>query len=195
MQTSDFLAMARQAEVAPHEADFVALRQAYIASKAYAPTSHYSRQKLIGNTNSLDNLDEVVAFCEDILQHNPMDLEARILLDFAYSQQGRTADADRQQAFIKGMLQALANSGDGQSPATAWHVVAVAEEYTFISVLGLKSHGQQLIEDNGERWFDVLVCSPRGQQNADDPEADSEDAVELYFDITAPFMHLQNMIK
>lgn len=183
---STFEEMARQARENPEIADFVALRQAYLSSDNYRPTSHFSANKLMGNTNGLASFDEVVDFCETVLDSNVMDLEVWMLLSFAAEKTDQGDVVERADAFIKGMLNALFSSGDGLSTETAYQVMAVAEEYTALSVQGLKSRGQELLHQD-DRYFDVLTCKPR--------QSDTDELVKIYFDITAPFLYLQNMFE
>ncbi|MCI0713287.1 MAG: DUF4919 domain-containing protein [Chloroflexi bacterium] len=182
----DYLELARQAQENPSGADFIALREAYVASGDYRPTSHYSSGKLIGTTNGLDSFESVVEFCTTMLDQNPMDLEVRLLLEYTYEQLNNTENARRQHDFIRGMIEAIYTSGDGKSFESALKVVAVAEEYTLLSLNGLKLKFQQLIEHDGRR-FDVLTCTRRNDE--DGPE------IILYFDITDPFSYLQNMLE
>lgn len=183
---SEFLKLAQTARQNPVDTDFAALRQAYMASDIYRPTSHFSANKLMGNTNGLADFAEVVDFCEKILDSNPMDLEVWMLLAFASEKTEQTEVAKRAHTFVRGMLGALFATGDGQSVETAYQVVAVAEEYTVLSVQGLKNRGQELMQiDN--HYFDVLTCQPR--------DGDADKVVKIYFDITTPFLYLQNMLE
>jgi hypothetical protein len=186
MPNDNFRALAAAAEKDPTTADFPALRQAYINSDDYRPTSHFSHAKLKGNTNHCANFDEVAIFCQKILDDNPMDLEARMLLEFAYDQLEQHDLAANTHAFVGAMLDAIYHSGSGESLETARSVVAVAEEYTLLSVMGLKLIEQALIEEN-DRYYDKMICKPRGQAEAD--------SIDLYFDITAPYTFLQNMLE
>lgn len=181
----DFLERVSAAEANPEDADFIELRRAYVQSDSYYPTSHYSSSKLMGNTNNLSDFDAVANFCQDILQHNPMDLEVRLLLEFACEKQGLKEEAQRHHAFVQGMIEAIFSQGDGKSAATALPVVAVAEEYTILSLNGLRMHQQYLVEKEG-RWLDILDCTPRGIENAS--------PMQIYFDITHPYRFLQNML-
>lgn len=183
---SNFHELARQAQENPSDADFVALREAYVASEHYRPTSHYSSGKLIGTTNGLDSFESVVEFCHNVLDQNPMDLEVRLLLEYTYEQLNDTKNVQRQHNFVKGMIEAIYASGDGTSVDSPLKVVSVAEEYTLLSLNGLKLRFQQLIEHDGRR-FDVLTCTRRNDE--DGPQ------VTLYFDITDPFAYLQNMMQ
>jgi hypothetical protein len=162
---SEYAELVRQAQENPSEADFVALREAYVASEAYQPTSHYSSNKLIGTTNGLDSYESVVEFCANVLEHNPMDLEVRLLLEYTYEQLGNVEKARLQHDFVKGMLTAIYASGDGKTFETALRVVAVAEEYTVISLNGLKLKLQQLVQHEG-RSYDVLTCTRQNEKYA-----------------------------
>ncbi len=183
---SEFLELARQARENPDAADFAALREAYLISDVYRPTSHFSANKLMGNTNGLDSFAEVVDFCEKVLDSNVMDLEVWMLLAFAAEKVDKMDIAERAHTFVRGMLNALFASGDGHSTETAYHVVAVAEEYTALSVQGLKAQGQELLFHE-DRYYDVLICKPR--------QADTDDLVKIYFDITEAHLYLQNMLE
>jgi hypothetical protein len=186
MAEKTFRELVTAAEKDPQQADFAALREAYVHSDEYNPAKHFSYHKLIGSTNSAGNFEEVVSFCEKMLEANPMDLEVRMMLEYAFEQLEWFEFAGRQHGFVEGMLGALFNSGDGKSIDTAWQVVAVAEEYTALSVMGLKMLSQELLMVD-ERYIDVMTVGPRAE--SDDPPK------QLYFDITDPYEHLQNMIQ
>lgn len=186
MTDENFLQMAQAAFEDPENTDFVALRVAYIDSEMYQPTGHYTYQKLIGRTNSATEFDDVVRICEKLLDNNPMDLEVRMMLDYAYEQIDQYDLAAKHRTFIEGMLRAIFESGDGRSMESAWQVIAVAEEYTLLSVMGLKLESQSLLNE-GDYFYDMLTVTKR----VDDGSAES---VDLYFDITDPFLYLQNML-
>lgn len=182
----DYRTLAAEAEKDPQNTDFTALRHAYVESEEYQPISHFSYAKLKGNTNSCRTIEEVEFFCKKVLADNPMDLEARMMLEFVYEQLEQYDLAAQAHAFISGMLDAIFASGDGKAFESALHVVAVAEEYTLLSVRGFQSLGQALIEHNG-RYYDILDCV-----SGKEPKSAS---VQVYFDITAPFTYLQNMLE
>ena len=184
MAENTFREMVTNAEKDPQSANFAALREAYIDSDAYVPVKHFSYNKLIGQTNTATDFEDVVRFCERILEGNPMDLEVRMMLEFAYERLEWFEFAGKQHAFIEGMLEALFATGDGRSFDTAWQVVAVAEEYTALSVMGLKMLKQELVQLD-DQYFDVLTVRARTDED-DEP-------LQLFFEITAPFLYLQNI--
>ena len=172
------------AERDPASADFDQLRKAYVASPRYQPTTHFSQAKLQGMTNNVSAVDELALRCKKLAEENPMDLEVRLMLDYAYSEMEQHDLAAQQHAFISGHLDAIWASGNGKSFETAWVVVSVAEEYTLLSIMGYKMQQQRLMEHAG-RFYDVLDCVPRKDPNAE--------SVEFYFDITDPFSYLSKM--
>lgn len=186
MTEQNFRALAAKAEKDPRTADFAALRDAYVESEDYKPVKHFSYNKLIGQTNTATDFEDVVRFCERILEGNPMDLEVRMMLEFAYERLEWFEFAGKQHDFIEGMLKALFATGDGRSLDTAWQVVAVAEEYTALSVMGLKMLNQELVQLD-DQFFDVLTVRARADDN--------EEPYQLFFEITTPFMFLQNMME
>ncbi len=67
--------------------------------------------------------------------------------------------------FAKGLLDSIFQSGDGQSPETAFRVVDVAEEYTVLRVLGVQSICQMVPGLEGH--FDIFeVLDPASGQHA-----------------------------
>lgn len=172
------------AERDPASTDFAQLRRAYVVSPRYQPTTHFSQAKLQGMTNDVKDVDELALRCKKLADENPMDLEVRLILDFAYSEMEQHDLAAQQHAFINGNLEAIWASGDGKSFETAWVVVSVAEEYTLLSIMGYQMRQQSLMEHGG-RWYDMLTCVPRKNPTAE--------PVEFYFDITDPFGYLSKM--
>ena len=78
---------------------------------------------------------------------------------------------------FRGLIDSIRSSGDGKSPAKAWVVISVAEEYAVLQALGFKPSGQSLLHQNGHS-FDVM-------------KAKSDDGTEqtFYFNVDIPFKH------
>ncbi len=181
----NFVELIAVAEKDPQSVDFADLRYAYTQSEAYQPTNHFSYGRLQGATNQYQSFEEIEIVCKKILRDNPMDLEVRMLLEFAYDQMEQHDLAAHHHAFTMGMFNAIQATGDGKSLETAWEVVSVAEEYTMLSVMGLQMQQQALI-NRVDRHFDILTCVPRKNPGAS--------PIELYFDITAPYTYLQRTL-
>ncbi len=71
---------------------------------------------------------------------------------------GKTGDAAGQadmRMYLFGILQDIAHSGDGLSTKTAIHVIAVAEEYSWLGAKKLHLQRQSLLND-GDRHYDAM---------------------------------------
>lgn len=138
---SDFWELAKTAAAKPTQADFAALRTAYVESDAYRPAKHIMQSKLMQITDRAQGFEEVAATCQDILTGNPMDLEARLMLAFAQEKLGENAAAANSTAFANAMLDAILATGDGKSMDTAFQVVAEAEVWTIMKVFEMRTAG------------------------------------------------------
>lgn len=74
---------------------------------------------------------------------------------------GKLGNYDKQMA-LRGLLfginQVIAHSGDGLSPETAVHVIAIEEEYGWLLDRGLTRQSQSIV-DNAIGKFDLLVAT------------------------------------
>ena len=98
-------------------------------------------------------------------------------------QQGQAAEGDMHIGFANGMLDSILKSGDGRTPASAFVVFHVREEYDVARLLRAQVLRQTLRQE-GARSFDMLTVRqlPKtGDGPAEGPER------ELYFDITELF--------
>jgi hypothetical protein len=78
---------------------------------------------------------------------------------------------------FRGLIDSIRSSGDGKSPATAWVVISVDEEYAVLRALEFKPSGQSLLRQNGHS-YDVM-------------KAKNDDGTEqtFYFNVDIPFEH------
>ena len=87
---------------------------------------------------------------------------------------GDTARVIEGRAFAVALLQLIDASGDGTTPATAWHPCLVSNEYAFAQqVLGARKVTQQTLLHEGDRHYDKLTLTM----------ADGSTR-EVFFDIT-----------
>lgn len=87
---------------------------------------------------------------------------------------GDTARLIEGRAFAVALLRLIDASGDGATPATAWHPCLVSNEYAFVQqVLGARKVTQQTLLHEGDRHYDKLSLTM----------ADGSTR-EVFFDIT-----------
>lgn len=183
---SSYAELIQQARQDPTQVDFHQLRAAYVQSDVYHPLQHFSQAKLQGNTNAATTFDDVEVYCKRFLENNPMDLEVWMMLEFCYDQLEQYDLAHHTHQFISRMLDAIYATGDGKSLETAWQVVARAEVFTVLSVMGIKPQHEEVIEQEGHYYAQVTGISRH--QNDGGHQT-------FYFDITDAHRYFMNMIE
>ena len=178
---SDFSELAKQAESDPDQMDFAALREAYVQSDIYRPAKHILQSKLMQITNAVKGFEEVAQTCRNILDANPMDLEARMLLGLALEKLGDQVAAEKHHTFANRMIDAILATGDGKALDTAWKVIAEAEPWTVMKVFGMKttSHSRHV---HGDLLIDVFEGRIEERE------------VKMHFDVTIFVKAIEELI-
>lgn len=84
------------------------------------------------------------------LADNPFDLLAIGTTAIAYLQRGDTAQFELWNAKQNSLLDVILSSGDGDAPATAFHVINIEHEYEIINRLGLMVESDSICNDRVE---------------------------------------------
>lgn len=148
------------------EVDFVALREAYAKSSHYNPYGgHREAQAMISSFNA-GNCAATLETAAKVLDDNYLDLDAHYLSARCLARAGEEDKANLHVAVYVGLLDAIAASGDGKSPATAYQVLSVAEEYAVIRRLKRRPVGQALIDSGGHAFDKMDVTDEAGQTSS-----------------------------
>ncbi|MBR6855795.1 MAG: DUF4919 domain-containing protein [Fibrobacter sp.] len=78
---------------------------------------------------------------------------------------------------IKGLLNSISDSGQGNSTENAMYVINIGEEYDFLYFNGFKPIRQELIEENGHQYDRMITEGGDGNK------------YQFYFDVTDFFGH------
>ncbi len=148
----DYAALITAANEGDPGTDYIAMRQAYAMTRNYDPFGE--------KTNAMMR-DGQAAFvakdCKTALEK----FKAAIALNFTLSdahalsadcmeQAGDTTGEKREEAIAQGLFDSLIGSGDGASPATAFHVVTLNEENVILAIAGVNGTGKStLTTDQG----------------------------------------------
>lgn len=133
----DFKELADTAEADPTRVDFSVLRAAY-QTYEHRTIKHITRQKLMQMTNHVTEFKEVAAVCRSILDTNPMDLEARMMIASAYEHMGEKDTAEKHHQFAERMIDAILATGTGKSFEGAWKLVSENEAWTIMRIFGMR---------------------------------------------------------
>lgn len=155
--SSDFAVMLVAAKANPGGTDWTALRAAYAASPAFDPSAGEG-QAIRASIAALQtgNSAEALAQAQADLQINWMDLRGHILAATAKVGLNGPNPSDPDLVAAEGIIHAIRATGDGHTPATALHVLAVSEEYVLLELSHMKALQQRLVRINGHS-FDVLT--------------------------------------
>lgn len=101
------------------------------------------------------NLEAAKTLAEKTLAENDLDLEAHAIAAVLAEKRKDTAAAAYHRYAFQGILDSVLKSGDGNSPETAYKVIAVSEEYAVMKHLGLRVAMQDLVKIEGHS-YDLL---------------------------------------
>ncbi|WP_119068523.1 DUF4919 domain-containing protein [Aggregatilinea lenta] len=172
MSFHDLLADAQQH---PDGADYHSLRMAYARSPEYAPYTHdLEGVERLRDALQSGDLEAALLAVGRLLAFNYLDIEAHMAADYVYTMQGDTERSAYHRTFARGLIDAIKDTGDGRSPATAYIVLNIPEEYTFMRLTGF-THGKQSIVVHEGEEFDAF--------DVEDPEGHTS---QIFFNIELP---------
>jgi len=162
--------------------DFKQLRLSYMESPERHQAKDTSKQKddMMKAIKGKD-YKQAIASADAVLESEFVDLDAHMAEQIAYRELQDEAKSEFHRAVGQGLLHSIMDSGDGKSPATAYVVISVHEEYIVLQVLGLRPSKQSVLHQDGHS-YDFL--------QAVDPKSDA--TVKLYFNVDIPFKHYLN---
>jgi len=169
-------AMLEAAKKAEGAVDYKALRMAYFETPDYNPLEGMMNYRGLWGLVMQQNWAEASKQAEAVLARNYVDINAHMVAFIAHRQQGDEAKAALHRRWADGLLASVKSGGDGKSPATAWHVISISEEYAVIRSMNLRAAGQSLTHADGHA-YDVMKVV--------DPQTKTE--FSLFFNVDKPF--------
>jgi hypothetical protein len=118
--------------------------------------------------------DEAIKIAQQILAVEYVNIDAHAVSGLAYSEL-KDPQGERHRAIALGLLGAIRGGGNGSSPATAFSVIAVREEYSYMRLNGLKPTRQSLVNRDGHA-YDAMDVTDRNGENR-----------TIYFNVDRPF--------
>ena len=115
------------------------------------------------------------------------DLESIV---YCYRKLGEEELADWYVYHYHNLMTLVMSSGDGKSTSTAYVVLAVANEYSILSYLGLQRASQALLSDEHGQC-DKLTLDKKAQKKV----KGKKKTKELYFNVSTCFLHMSKSLK
>jgi len=123
------------------------LRMDFAATKDYSPDWAANPERhAVYDALRQNRPDDVIRLGQAWLAKNPVDAEVYMLLAICQRQKGDLPGYYRSISLFYGLLRSITAGGDGLTPATAFKVIAVPEEYFVIRDLGAKVVLQSLVD-------------------------------------------------
>ena len=169
-------AMLESAKKGEGAVDYGALRMAFYETPEYNPLSGMLIYRSLWSLVMQSNWPEAAKQAEAVLAKNYVDANAHMVAHIAYRQQGDEEKSKLHRRWADGLIDSIKAGGDGKTPATAWHVTSVSEEYAVFRSMNLRAVGQALINDKGHAYDEMKVIDPQTQAE-----------VKLYFNIDKVF--------
>ena len=170
----EYQALLERVKKSDASVDFARLRQLQTQVEGYKPYG----PDVEGHPLALladGNLEGAQLLAKQILAESYLDMEAHTAAARAAEKRGDKTAAAFHQYVLQGVLDSILKSGDGKTPATAYVVIAISEEYALMAHLGLRVAGQHLLNDDAGHSYDLL--------NGINPKTRA--AQEVYFNIDA----------
>jgi hypothetical protein len=140
--------------------DFGALRRAYAQTPDYHPDDPAMiamRREMDRDFDSGDR-GAAIRIARQLLARDYIDIDAHRILE-----RSAVPCADFHRAVADRLTQSILDSGDGKTPATAYRVLSIDEEYAVLDHLGLQAAAQSLLEQQGHHYDSLLVPGDAGK--------------------------------
>lgn len=153
----------------PSADDYTALRMAYAAQPDF--NSYWNmdteRHAVMEAIRSKD-FPKATALAKIWLEKVPVDAEVHYLRAHFLKKAGDIAGSMHHFHCFYGLMRSITSTGDGKSPATAWKVISVSEEYALLNEIDAELIDQSLVDSCDK----MHIKLPNGTET------------DLYFDVT-----------
>jgi len=163
--TDRYQAMVTAAQKGEQPVDWQALRFAYAESAEFDLTGLITmglRQEMF-KAFSASDWNGALAKAALVIEKAFVNIDAHVISDISYRQLGDEAKAAAHFKIAKGLIDSIRTS-DGRSPATAYTVISVDEEYSRMRILGLDPQKQALMHTDGHSYDRIDVQDEDGKQ-------------------------------
>jgi hypothetical protein len=144
--------------------DWAALRLAYADSAEFDLMGSRTDEARTAMFQALNAADYKAALVQagKVIDQDYVDIDAHVVADLADQRLGEAAAAKRQHDIVLGLLRSV-RTGDGSTPATAFSVISVGEEYAVMRAFAMKVTSQALIRDGGHSYDQLNVTDSDGK--------------------------------
>ncbi|HZZ88594.1 MAG TPA: DUF4919 domain-containing protein [Caulobacteraceae bacterium] len=162
---AQYQALLAAAKANPGVVDWGRLRLAYANRPSFKVFAQSAAKRRMFEAANASNCPEALKQAKAVLADDYIDADAHFLAAFCEDAAG-DAQAARLDRMAGGGLIKSIQTGDGLSPATAFTVISVDEEYALLRALGAKVQEQSLVQQDGHAYDRLEVLATDGRKSA-----------------------------
>ena len=142
--------------------DFRAIRYAYADSLDYDPYGTLVELHRVEMLHAYEHRDMQVALHEAqrVLERNYTDIGAHVIAELALTELHQPDLARFHRMIARELLLSIFRTGEGTSPATAYQIVAVPEEYAVLNARNVAFQNQTYEVIGGHHYDKIVVSDP-----------------------------------
>ena len=148
-----YQALVAAAKRSDQPVDWQALRFAYAETPDFDPlgaVTRTRREKMFAAYAAGDN-KTALAEAVRVLDQNYTDIAGHVVSEVASHDLGDEGRARQEHEIVVALLRSI-RTGDGQTPASAFTVVSITEEYDYLQYLKYEFHQQALVSADGHSY-------------------------------------------
>jgi hypothetical protein len=178
--------LVQRVKKADSSVDFLDLRMAFAKSSLYNPygdPGHGWRDSMLA-ARQREDIPSLLKYTTGVLDSNFVDIDAHLLLAFAYNRQNDTLKYQFERWVAKSLMKSIFSTGNGKNLERAYQVISVDEERSLITFTGLRILQQSVTTDNGHHYDKFDLENPSDGQK-----------FTLYFNIDIQMDWMQHRAK
>jgi hypothetical protein len=157
-----YQALLALAKANPPTVDWQALRFAYAARPSFQVFAGSTAKRVMFDAAEAGDCAKALPAARAVIAERFIDADAHLLAAFCEENGGDPLGARLDRAIGAGLVHSI-ETGDGRTPATAFTVIDVDEEYSALRALGLKVTSQSLIRAGAHSYDALATVSDKGE--------------------------------
>jgi hypothetical protein len=156
-----YQALLAAAKAGGADVDWQGLRVAYALRPSFKVFAQPSAKRVM--FQAAGDCSKALPAAEAVIEERFVDIDAHMIAAYCHDIAAQADVAKRERDIGVGLVKSI-ETGDGLSPAQAFTVIDVDEEYSVMRALGLKVSAQALIQTGGHSYDALTTTDEKGQK-------------------------------
>jgi hypothetical protein len=154
-----------QAKTSAPNADWGQLRLAFAERPGFRAFAQSAAKRDMLKDADAGDCAHALPSARAVIEEAYVDADAHLVAAYCEDAAGDVAAGKLDRDIGAGLIRSI-ETGDGLSPASAFTVIDVDEEYALMRALGLKVQGQALVQQDGHSYDRLQTTDAKGQKGA-----------------------------